>query len=420
MVTIPILGSDEMVVEMGRISQTDSLVSGKLRPLIQVMLLPALTLGQAAPVPAAPPKQVAQPSALPRVATYQIEALTTSQFGMQGGGANLMQMMLGGGPTMGITTNRTLELRLESPQVVNNPTAEHRIPPALGMGAALPLTSVSQGRGEPPTWKDDPISEGKGRILLFRGCAQSAGADQPQIIPIKGLTAEQRSQMMAGLKALAAMPWAIDGSGTSGRWPNSDKDQPVPARGSLIGSHTVLSTYAPEISFQVTGSHDFLAPVALSTAAAGGAQVLSWQPVPTALGFQATAAGAGRQEGDVVMWTSSEAPRDDSFVPSDLQAPEAAQLIQRKVLLAPERTSCAISAEAMAAMPMAMVTLTAYGDTLRLSSPKGSPAWQLSLERRSSASRPLGQGLVMDGGGGTGPQPQEPPKRRGFNPLNLF
>lgn len=67
----------------------------------------------------------------------------------------------------------------------------------------------------------------------------------------------------------------------------------------------------------------------------------------------------------------------------------------------------------------AMVTLTAYGDTLKLSSAAGQPAWRLSLERRSSATRLVGEGMEMLEGGASGSE-AEPPRERGFNPLRLF
>lgn len=379
---------------------------------------PLLPSQHAGAKPASPAKTTVQATPIP---TYQIEARTSTGIGpLATGGANLMRMMMGGAPVMGTTTSRSLELRLESPRVVPNPTAEHRIPVGLGLGAALPLKSTSLEKGEPPTWKEEELVEGKGRLLLFRGCAESAGADQPEIVSLQGWTADQKRQMVAAMKALQAMPSGVDASGTSGRWPPTTESPPIPLQGSLVGLHAVVSTYAPEIQFEVAPSHDFLAPVLLrSTTGAGGAKLLSWQGVPTALGFQATAAAAGKQEGDIVMWTSSEAPHDRGSVPSDLRAAAAARLVQQKVLLPPERTSCAISAGAMAAMQGgAMVTLTAFGETLMVSSATGAPAWQLSLERRSTATIPVGEGLeqLMEGGGGQ----QEPAKRGGFNPLRLF
>ena len=357
------------------------------------------------------------------IPTYGIEAVTTTGMGsMAMGGANWMRMMMGGAPTMGTSTNRSLELRLASPQVVTNPTAEHRIPEGLGMGAALPLKSTSTGKGEQPVWKEEELMQGKGRMLLFRGCTESAAANQPEVVLMQGWSAEQKRQAMAALKDLPSMSLSVDGSGTFGTWPPTTESPPVALHGSLVGNHTVVSTYAPEIRFAVERSHDFLAPVQLkSRTVSGGAQALSWQVVPTALGYQATAAGAGKQEGDIVMWTSSEAPRNVSDVPSDVRASEAVRLVQRKVLLPPERTNCAISAQAMAAMQgMTMVTFTAYGDTLLLSSPQGTQAWKLSLERRSTTTLPVGEAMDQMTGGSGAEGEQAPPKRKGFNPLQLF
>lgn len=282
---------------------------------------------------ATPQGASAKPAAkLTPIPTYQIEAVTTTGMGsLAMGGANLMRLMMGGAPALGSTSSRALELRLDSPRVVPNPTAEHRIPVGLGMGAALPLKSSSLAKGEVPTWNNDEPVQGKLRLLVFRGCAETAGSDQPEVVSLQGWTAEQKRLL------LQPMPGGVDASGTSGSWPSSTDAPPVPLQGSLVGSHTVVSSYAPEIRFAVEPSHDFLAPVALTTAtAAAGAQRLSWQVVPTALGYQATATGAGQQEGDIVIWTSSEAPRNDSWVPSDLRAAEAARLVQRQSCLRSE------------------------------------------------------------------------------------
>jgi hypothetical protein len=373
-----------------------------------------LLLGAGQALPALAAKPGARPAA--PVATYTIEATTTTGMGAMGG-AGMLQMMLGGRPAMG-TTRRQLELRLQSPQTAANPNAEHRIPAAMAMGTALPLKSGSDSPGEQSReWKEEDIPEAKGRLLIFRGCAESAGAGQPEIITLQGLSKEQRRQALSGLKRLGT---ASGPTGTSGRWPSGAEAPAVPQQASLVGNHVVASNYAPEIRFQVGSGHDFLAPVKLTSTPAGGAQRLSWPIIPTALGYQATATGMGRQEGDIVMWTSSERPMADSAVPDGLRAPEAARLVQRGVLLAPERTTCAVSAQAMAAMGAGMVTFTAYGDTLLLGSPQGSPAWRLSLERRSTATRLLGDGMEgLDPGSGEG-QEAPAPKGGGLNLFRLF
>ena len=59
------------------------------------------------------------------------------------------------------------------------------------------------------------------------------------------------------------------------------------------------------------------------------------------------------------------------------------------------------------------------GDTLLVNSAKGAPAWRLSLERRSTAMRPIGEGLEgLDPGAGEGKE--EPKKQGGFNLFKLF
>ncbi|KEF43149.1 MAG: hypothetical protein ER33_02805 [Cyanobium sp. CACIAM 14] len=380
-----------------------------------------LLLGAGATLPgvAASPKSTAGPSAA--VPTYRIEATTSSGLGaMAAGGLNMMQLMMGGRPSLG-GSRRQLDLWLHSPRVVSGPTAEHRIPANLGMGTALPLKSSVEepGAERRPREKDVEIPEAKGRLLLYRGCAETAAAGQPEIISLQTLP-EQRRRALEGLRSLASLPWARGGTGTTGRWPDGGDAPAVPLEGSLVGTHVVTSNYAPEIRFQVDSAHDFLAPVKLKSTAAEGAQRLSWQVIPTALGYQAMATGMGRQAGDIVMWTSSEAPWAESSVPGDLRAPEAARLVQRRVILAPERTSCSVSAQAMAAMQTAMLTFTAYGDTLMLGSPSGAAPWRLSLERRSTAILPLGPGMEMFNQGGGDGKEEAPKREGGFNLFKLF
>jgi hypothetical protein len=376
----------------------------------------ALLIGSALglPLQAAPAKPGAKAAAAP-VTRYTIEAVTSSGLGARAlSGANMMQMLMGGRPSLDASSRR-LDLRLVSPATATSPTAEHRIPPGLAMGTALPLKGGPEGVGP-----GGEIPEAKGRLLIFHGCGESAGAGQPEIISLAGLMPEQRRLAMMKAFATGAGTGGGDGPrGTRASWPQGDQPAPVPMTGSLVGDHQVVSNYAPEIRFRVEAAHDFLAPVSLTVTSAGGAQRLSWSAVPTALGYQAMATGGGRQADDLVIWISSEAPWNESAVPGDLRAAEAARLVQRQVLLPAERTTCTVSAQAMAAMPMAVVTLTAYGDTLIQTSAAGAPAWRLALERRSTATRMVGEGMEgLDPGAGQGAE--EPKKQGGFNLLKLF
>lgn len=375
------------------------------------LLLPLLlAAGSSGPAAAAPP-----------ITTYRIEATTGSGMGMDG--PNLMQMWMGLMQMMRDqpATTRRLALLLESPGTAPAPTAEHLIPAAQAMGAALPLLSTTERRVEPGRRGVGEIPEGKGRLLIFRGCGEQAGAGQPEIISLAGLKPDQQQRIMLGALngGMAPMPPLGTALGTTGRWPSGENPPRVPMTASLVGEHRVVSNYAPEIRFPVEASHDFLAPLQVGAAPAGGATRLNWQAVPTALGYLAIATGLGRQSDDMVIWTSSEAPGDSGPVPYELRRPEAAALVQRRVLLPPERTTCAVSAEARAAMPMAVLTLTAYGDTLLLSSQAGSPAWRLSMVRRSTATRMLGDGMEkLNPAAGDPGHPEAKP--RGFNPFRFF
>lgn len=116
---------------------------------------------------------------------------------------------------------------------------------------------------------------------------------------------------------------------------------------------------------------------------------LSWQPLPSAVGFLAMATGIGRQPNDLVIWTSSTARWTDNRIPEGLRAAGAAELVRQGVLLPPERSSCTMGAQALDQLETAKVSLMAFGDTMLLTSPAGAPAWKLSLERISITTQPL-------------------------------
>lgn len=116
----------------------------------------------------------------------------------------------------------------------------------------IPAKAVAQDRAE-----DDERREFQGRQVVFRGCAGSATADQPEGIELAELPLEKRR--------LA----------------------------------------------QAMASHDFLAPLQLSTRSAG----------------EAMAVGAKESGTEMVIWTSSSAPWGESSVPAALDAATARKLI---------------------------------------------------------------------------------------------
>lgn len=348
-------------------------------------------------------------------ATYEVQVETRAGMGAGASGMDMMRMMTGGGQP---SASRRLDLRLTASQSATAaPQADHVIPAGLGMGSALPLLTPPPPRaGRERVAEDDPEAL-KGRLVIFRGCAGSPGADTPEVIELAGLMPDQRRMAQAMASRTGKGSREVSQATTTGIWPTSGNERPVPANGSLVGEHRVVSNYAPEIRFQVGAAHDFLAPVQLSARSAGEAMDLTWKAVSTALGSQAMAFGAKESGNEVVIWTSSTARWSESSVPAALDPATARRLIGTGVLMPPEQTRCTISAAAMKRLGVGLVTYTVYGEALQAAGPAPAPGrpplWTMTLSRTSTSSLPL---MDMDGGADAMPAEdpgQEPAPRRG-------
>ncbi|MBM5800515.1 MAG: hypothetical protein FJ077_06675 [Cyanobacteria bacterium K_DeepCast_35m_m2_023] len=344
---------------------------------------------------------------------YRLEARTVSGLVPGLSGAAMVQMM--GGQGRGADpVSRQLELRLQSPQRPSqSPRAEHSIPAGLGLGTPLvlrtpePVSAAPLDVGEPQA--------PRGRLLIFRGCGEQAAAGQPDIVDLARLLPEQR-RLLAALPGQKARAAGFErANGTIGVWPAGDAPQTLNANASLVGDHRVEGNYSPTIRFAVDGGHDFLPPVQLQTQASGAATSLRWGAVSGALGYQAVVSGAGQQEGDVVIWTSSTAPWFNSMVSPELDAAAAKGLIAKGVLLPPTQTSCAVSAQAMQQMAMGFLDFKAFGAPLKLAAPlkapAARPAWTLALFRQSVVLKPLLQGQNAAGEASTDAAADPPPSQ---------
>jgi len=360
---------------------------------------------------------LASAGAVAAPATYEVQVQTRSGMGAGASGMDMMRMLMGGGQP---SASRSLTLTLTSGQSPPAaPQAEHLIPSGLGLGNTLPLLTSSPGSSPGSRVADDEPVEFKGRMVIFRGCAGSAAADTPEVIELSALKPDQRRLAQAMASGKGRTSEDASQAVTKGSWPNRASDNAVPANASLVGDHRVRSNYAPEISFQVSSSHDFLAPVQLSTRKTGEAMELSWQPVPTALGSQAMAIGGKGSGNELVIWTSSSTAWGEGSVPSALDAATARRLISQGALMPPEQSRCTIGAAAMQRLGMGVVHFTAYGGALRATGPAPAtgrpPLWTMTLARDSVSTMPL---MEMDRGqgGGSGEQPEQgsPQQRRGW------
>ncbi|HEY1604596.1 MAG TPA: hypothetical protein VGF77_03260 [Allosphingosinicella sp.] len=350
-------------------------------------------------------------------AIYWMTADTTSGMaGMMGGGGRpggraMMAAMMGRGG--GMDPNgfvKTLRLQLGgNARPAGDPSAEHLPPAGLGAGPSLPLETPRevQAAEEPASPGMPPNMERpRGRILIYWGCGEHARPAQPVVIDFATMQAGQVPPAFAAAMNVAREQAPSAGRfPTYGEWPNSKSHAQVPQSGSLVGDHVIRGNYSPEIHFTLASGQDFLAPVTLvsNQAASSGAVPVVWQPVAGSRAWFASAFGGG-QNGDVVMWTSSESqamPMMD-YMPDG----EIARLVQQRVLLPGATTQCTVPAEVAHAGQGTMFTLTAFGGEANFSHPlrparapaSWHPDWAVKLRVKSTYMGLLGMNMAAMGG----------------------
>lgn len=299
--------------------------------------------------PTLAPAQQARP-----VSTYWMTADT--QTGGVGGMSGAMALISGGRPSTDV--QHLLQLQLASSQApAGAPAAEHLPPAGLRLGERLPLATPRTGA---PGTDDGAAGRVEGRVLVYWGCGERAGAGQPMVIDL--------AQPGAGAGRLATdlgsftMPPAPASGRTYGAWPNGRTPEQPPANASLLGEHVVRGNYTPEFRFSLAPGQDFLPSLQLSGTSPNDAGVtpLSWRSVTGARGYFASVVGAD-DRGDTVIWTSSEVPVLAGQIPDHLGPQELERLIARKAVMGAETTRCAIPAQVGEAAPAAMLRVVAYG-----------------------------------------------------------
>ena len=366
----------------------------------------------------------------PPVATYWMDVSTQSGVGAgmaAGGTPNMSQIMsmMSGGSQVG----HTLQLRLASKQ---KPTAaaeaQHLIPAGLRMGASLPLLT-------PVAAKPVPVSDGlpanfqrpKGRMLVYWGCGEHAGAGQPTVIDFSKVGAGKMPAGMAALAASiqAAQPPQPGQSPGYGEWPNSKDSRAIPVAGSLVGAHAIQGNYSPAIAFNLAAGQDFMPALGLRSTGTlpSGASRLMWQPAAQATGYALAMFGASGT-GDMVMWSSSKTAA--GFPVMDYLAPaQVKKMVASGTALPPSESQCVVPAEVAKASPMGMIMMIGYGPEAHFSDDPKTPKWATRVRYKTSASLMLGmpQMGAMGDDADDQPQPQARPaaqpqpqkkKKKGF------
>ena len=314
--------------------------------------------------------------------------------------------------------SHTLALTLASRDKAAPPQANHLMPPGLQMGASLPLLAPEQVRQDTAAVEGMPqnFQRPKGRMLIYWGCGDHAGAGQPTVIDFAKVAAGQMPPGMAQLAGLAHVVRRPSSAPGFGEWPNRKDSRAVPASGSLIGAHRVQANYAPAMTFNLGAGQDFMPGLGLRDAGAlpSGADRLAWQPAAQATGYALAMFGAA-QNGDVIMWSSGKGNAAlDYLTPSEVK-----RLIAAGQVLAPTTSQCLLPAEVAAASPAGMVTMIGYGPEADFSDNPKAPKWVAKVRFKTTASLIRGMG-EMGAGMTRARQAEQPPqqqprkKRRGF------
>jgi hypothetical protein len=382
--------------------------------------------GVAAKTAAKPaPKPAAAGAAAPHggPAVYWMSASTTS--GMSGGRPDMAAMM--GGRYNPNAVSHGLLLQLGSPRRPSgDPTAEHDPPSGLGAGAVLPLiTPVVQ----PVEHAQTPYERPQGRMLIYWGCGEHAGPNQPLVIDYaklgQGAGAQQWATLAGGLTSASQGP-SLARNATYGEWPNERSRSVVPGDGSLAGDHVVRGNYTPDINFALTAQQDFLPPFVMTTNAKNpsGSAGLGWRRVDGAAAYFASMMGSGG-EGTTVMWTSSQVQASSFGLAEYLSDGDIARLLGSHVLLAPTTLSCTVPQEAVrAAGEGGIFNLAAYGEETNIAYPPKpatgpwSPIWTVKVRYRSSTGGMLGMDMSQMMRGDADDEEDRPsPPRRKSNPF---
>jgi hypothetical protein len=364
----------------------------------------------------------------PPIARYTMDAGTISGLGAMGApGGNPLAMLRGGG-----SATHELQLRLGSSRGTSGtPAADHFMPAGAQLGASVPLvTPVRQPTrpGTPGQMQQGQLPTGK--LYLFWGCGERAGAGQPVVIDFARLArGEVPPDLFASGVALPS-DWNIgqENSTTFGEWPNARDSKQVTAASSLLGDHRIAGNYSPEISFRL--DRDFMPALQPRSAPlASGAWSLTWNGLPEATGYYAWAMGAkdmGQGQASEMVWWTSSSTRQFAGALADWLSPAAVQrLVSAGTVMPPSQTSCAIPAEArQLGGDMMMLNLYGYGPESNFAYPPRpedtrvtwKPEWIARVRFRSNAMHMLGMPDMGSFGGAEEDEPAQDARPSGQQP----
>lgn len=332
------------------------------------------------------------------------------------GTAGMMGMMgmMGGGDS------RMMTLRMIShpgPSDGASPKAYHMIPPAMSMGDYLPLLPPVKESASPGTSTPGEHSAEKPERMVIKtywGCGETVRQGQPRVIDTSNIKDSPDMVFSAQGKAAYAGRMGLDGlkpSWVEVLWPNRDDSRPVPGDASLVGEHFVHGNFLPHIRFHMDTQHDIMGKMSVSAQSQSlkGAIPLTWNKVPTAIGYHLTAMAFNHSRKEIIIWTSSENP-NVNVSGQFLDTPQVRKHIAAKVIMPADRDRCVIPNGIFAEADAVIVTATAWGDDYWASQPprpanppkNWKPDWVVKGQFLSTGTLMLGMPTGGSGNGSSG------------------
>jgi hypothetical protein len=321
--------------------------------------------------------------------------------GAYGGGAGGYPGARGMPPGMGGGAGHTLTLQLGSRQKPDGQAEGEHLPPAgLQAGDSLPLVTPQVAPPEPaePGGPPQMTQRPRGRMLIYWGCGEHAPA--PIVIDFSKIGPGMPMPNIPFVTANPGRPPSAGRYPTYGDWPNQLARTTVPADGSLVGAHTVRSSYSPEIHFSLGPNQDFLPPLTITgnDKLPSGATRVSWDPVAGATGYYAWMFGAQDRGETVVVWSSGASANMMGALTDYLPPSEVRRLIAQNMVMSPQTTQCVVPAEVVQAAQFGMLSMIAYGEESdfayppRPHDPKAAwnIKWTVKVRRKSTTGAILG------------------------------
>jgi hypothetical protein len=278
--------------------------------------------------------------------------------------------------------------------------AVQAIPPAMRLGASLPLEPVRPGPGATPGAEGrDPgqAEQPRGRLLFYWGCGAEVRSGQPRVLDFARATPQDWASVWEGRFAPERGVRAQPGYSI---WPNERDRRMLPPDASLQGGHAVTGDGVPaSLRFTIGPTQDIMPAIELASQGEPAASILlRWRQVPTARAYFINAFGG--KTGEFIIWSSSELPDAGMGLFDYLSPANIERWLADRVLLPAATTQCAIPRGIFAGTEGAMARMIAYGPELNLVHPPRptdprvawEQEWTLRARVKSTVMTPIGLG----------------------------